>query len=58
MVKCIIIDFLCEGILMEMGWWYCKNGYIVIYWIVLECVVVFEFIVEFDVEMGVIVNFV
>jgi hypothetical protein len=41
-VKRTIIDFLQEGILIEARWRHCKNGYTVIYRIVLERMAVME----------------
>ncbi|WP_171105935.1 MULTISPECIES: hypothetical protein [unclassified Ruegeria] len=55
-VKRTIIDFLREGILIETGRRHCKNGYTVIYRIVLERVVALEPTAEPDIETGVTVN--
>ncbi len=55
-VKRTIIDFLREGILIETGRRHCKNGYTVIYRIVLERVAVLEPTAEPDIETGVTVN--
>ncbi|MFV8559584.1 hypothetical protein ACNQ62_16065 [Sulfitobacter sp. SBS6] len=55
-VKRTIIDFLREGILIETGRRQCKNGYTVIYRIVLECVAALEPTAEPDIETGVTVN--
>ncbi|MEH6648111.1 hypothetical protein [Sulfitobacter sp.] len=55
-VKRTIIDFLREGILIETGRRHCKNGYTVIYRIVLECVAAMEPTAEPDIETGVTVN--
>lgn len=55
-VKRTIIDFLREGILIETGRRQCKNGYTVIYRIVLERVATLEPIAEPDIETGVTVN--
>jgi hypothetical protein len=55
-VKRTIIDFLREGILIETGRRQCKNGYTVIYRIVLERVAALEPTVEPDIETGVTVN--
>lgn len=55
-VKRTIIDFLREGILIETGRRHCKNGYTVIYRIVLERVVALETTAEPDIETGVTVN--
>ena len=55
-VKRTIIDFLREGILIETGRRHCKNGYTVIYRIVLERVAALESTAEPDIETGVTVN--
>ena len=55
-VKRTIIDFLREGILIEMGRRHCKNGYTVIYRIVLKRVAALEPTAEPDIETGVTVN--
>ncbi|CUH64785.1 hypothetical protein TL5118_01015 [Thalassovita autumnalis] len=55
-VKRTIIDFLREGILIETGRRHCKNGYTVIYRIVLERVAALETTAEPDIETGVTVN--
>ncbi len=55
-VKRTIIDFLREGILIETGRRHCKNGYTVIYRIVLERVAALERTAEPDIETGVTVN--
>jgi hypothetical protein len=55
-VKRTIIDFLREGILIETGRRHCKNGYTVIYRIVLERVAALEPTAEPDIETGVTVN--
>ncbi|MCA2007471.1 hypothetical protein [Tritonibacter mobilis] len=55
-VKRTIIDFLREGILIETGRRHCKNGYTVIYRIVLERVAALEPTAESDIETGVTVN--
>jgi transposase len=55
-VKRTIIDFLREGILIETGRRQCKNGYTVIYRIVLERVAALEPTAEPDIETGVTVN--
>jgi hypothetical protein len=55
-VKRTIIDFLREGILIETGRRHCKNGYTVIYRIVLERVAALEATAEPDIETGVTVN--
>lgn len=55
-VKRTIIDFLREGILIETGRRHCKNGYTVIYRIVLERVAALEPMAEPDIETGVTVN--
>ena len=55
-VKRTIIDFLREGILIETGRRHCKNGYTVIYRIVLESVAALEPTAEPDIETGVTVN--
>ncbi len=55
-VKRTIIDFLREGILIETGRRQCKNGYTVIYRIVLERVAALEPSAEPDIETGVTVN--
>lgn len=55
-VKRTIIDFLREGILIETGRRQCKNGYTVIYRIVLEGVAALEPTAEPDIETGVTVN--
>ncbi|WP_299423994.1 hypothetical protein [uncultured Shimia sp.] len=55
-VKRTIIDFLREGILMETGRRHCKNGYTVIYRIVLERVAALEPTAEPEIETGVTVN--
>ncbi|GAA6208458.1 hypothetical protein NBRC116601_17510 [Cognatishimia sp. WU-CL00825] len=55
-VKRSIIDFLREGILIETGRRQCKNGYTVIYRIVLERVAAIELTAEPDIETGVTVN--
>ena len=51
-----IIDFLREGILIETGRRHCKNGYTVIYRIVLERVAALDSTAEPDIEAGVTVN--
>lgn len=51
-----IIDFLREGILIETGRRHCKNGYTVIYRIVLERVAALDPTAEPDIETGVTVN--
>ena len=55
-VKRTIIDFLREGILIETGRRHCKNGYTVIYRIVLERVAALEPTAEPDIETGATVN--
>jgi hypothetical protein len=55
-VKRTIINFLREGILIETGRRHCKNGYTVIYRIVLERVAALEPTAEPDIETGVTVN--
>jgi hypothetical protein len=55
-VKRTIIDFLREGILIETGRRHCKNGYTVIYRIVLERVAALEPTAGPDIETGVTVN--
>lgn len=55
-VKRTIIDFLREGILIETGRRHCKNGYTVIYRIVLERVAALEPTAEPEIETGVTVN--
>ncbi|MCY3983770.1 MAG: hypothetical protein OXE85_07615 [Roseovarius sp.] len=55
-VKRTIIDFLREGILIETGRRQCKNGYKVIYRIVLERVAALEPTAEPDIETGVTVD--
>ena len=55
-VKRTIIDFLQEGILIETGRRHCKNGYTVIYRIVLERVAAMETTAEPDIVTGVTVN--
>ena len=55
-VKRTIIDFLQEGILIETGRRHCKNGYTVIYRIVLERVASMETTAEPDIVTGVTVN--
>jgi hypothetical protein len=55
-VKRTIIDFLREGILIETGRRHCKNGYTVIYRIVLERVAAMETTAEPDIVTGVTVN--
>ncbi|SPJ31412.1 hypothetical protein [Falsiruegeria mediterranea] len=55
-VKRTIIDFLREGILIETGRRQCKNGYTVIYRIVLERVAALEPTAEPDIDTGVTVN--
>jgi hypothetical protein len=55
-VKRTIIDFLREGILIETGRRHCKNGYTVIYRIVLERVAALETTAEPDIETGGTVN--
>ncbi len=55
-VKRTIIDFLREGILIETGRRHCKNGYTVIYSIVLERVGTLEPTSEPDIQTGVTVN--
>ncbi|MGI3170609.1 hypothetical protein ACRARG_15770 [Pseudooceanicola sp. C21-150M6] len=55
-VKRTIIDFLREGILIETGRRQCKNGYTVIYRIVLERVAALDPTAEPDIETGVTVN--
>ncbi|WP_417280982.1 hypothetical protein [Celeribacter sp.] len=55
-VKRTIIDCLREGILIETGRRHCKNGYTVIYRIVLERVAALEPTAEPDIETGVTVN--
>ena len=55
-VKRTIIDFLREGILIETGRRHCKNGYTVIYRIVLERVAALEPTAEPDIETGGTVN--
>ncbi|WP_298842942.1 hypothetical protein [uncultured Roseobacter sp.] len=55
-VKRTIIDFLREGILIETGRRHCKNGYTVIYRIVLERVAALESTAEPDIDTGVTVN--
>ncbi|NOE33376.1 hypothetical protein [Ruegeria sp. HKCCD7318] len=55
-VKRTIIDFLREGILIETGRRHCKNGYTVIYRIVLERVAALEPTAEPDIDTGVTVN--
>ena len=55
-VKRTIIDFLREGILIKTGRRQCKNGYTVIYRIVLERVAVLEPTAEPDIETGFTVN--
>ncbi len=55
-VKRTIIDFLREGILIETGRRHCKNGYTVIYRIVLERVAALEPTAEPNIETGVTVN--
>jgi hypothetical protein len=55
-VKRTITDFLREGILIETGRRQCKNGYTVIYRIVLERVAALEPTAEPDIETGVTVN--
>jgi hypothetical protein len=55
-VKRTIIDFLREGILIETGRRQCKNGYTVIYRIVLERVAALEPTAEPDIGTGVTVN--
>ncbi len=55
-VKRTIIDFLLQGILIETGRRHCKNGYTVIYRIVLERVAALEPTAEPDIETGVTVN--
>ena len=55
-VKRTIIDFLREGILIKTGRRQCKNGYTVIYRIVLERVAALEPTAEPDIETGVTVN--
>ena len=55
-VKRTIIDFLREGILIETGRRHCKNGYTVIYRIVLERVAAMETTEEPDIMTGVTVN--
>ena len=55
-VKRTIIDFLREGILIETVRRHCKNGYTVIYRIVLERVAALEPSAEPDIETGVTVN--
>ncbi|MEG3662030.1 hypothetical protein [Celeribacter halophilus] len=55
-VKRTIIDFLREGILIETGRRHCKNGYTVIYRIVLERVAALEPTADPDIETGVTVN--
>lgn len=55
-VKRTIIDFLREGILIETGRRQCKNGYTVIYRIVLERVAALDPTAEPDIEAGVTVN--
>ncbi|MDB4111388.1 hypothetical protein N9571_02350 [Yoonia sp.] len=55
-VKRTIIDFLREGILIETGRRHCKNGYTVIYRIVLERVASMETTAEPDILTGVTVN--
>ncbi|MCX7568257.1 hypothetical protein OS189_18120 [Sulfitobacter sp. F26169L] len=51
-VKRTIIDFLREGILIETGRRHCKNGYTVIYRIVLERVASMETTAEPDIMTG------
>lgn len=55
-VKRTIIDFLREGILIETGRRQCKNGYTVIYRIVLERVAALEPTAEPDIDTGFTVN--
>ena len=55
-VKRTIIDFIREGILIETGRRHCKNGYTVIYRIVLERVASMETTAEPDILTGVTVN--
>jgi len=55
-VKRTIIDFLREGILIETGRRNCKNGYTVIYRIVLERVAAMETTAEPDIVTGATVN--
>ena len=55
-VKRTIIDFLREGILIETGRRHCKNGYTVIYRIVLERVASMETTAEPDIMTGVTVD--
>ena len=55
-VKRTIIDFLREGILIETGRRHCKNGYTVIYRIVLERVAALEPTAEPDIETRVTEN--
>ncbi|MGS4983276.1 MULTISPECIES: hypothetical protein [Pseudosulfitobacter] len=55
-VKRTIIDFLREGILIETGRRQCKNGYTVIYRIVLDRVAALEPTAEPDIMTGVTVN--
>ncbi len=55
-VKRTIIDFLREGILIETGRRHCKNGYTVIYRIVLERVAALEPTAEPDIQTGVTVD--
>jgi len=55
-VKRTIIDFLQEGILIETGRRHCKNGYTVIYRIVLERVASMETTAEPDIVTGVTVD--
>ncbi|MCI2394599.1 hypothetical protein [Aliiroseovarius sediminis] len=55
-VKRTIIDFLREGILIETGRRHCKNGYTVIYRIMLERVAALQPTAEPDIETGVTVN--
>ena len=55
-VKRTIIDFLREGILIETGRRQCKNGYTVIYRIVLDRVAALEPTAEPGIETGVTVN--
>ena len=55
-VKRTIVDFLREGILIETGRRQCKNGYTVIYRIVLERVAALEPTAEPEIETGVTMN--
>ena len=55
-VKRTIIDFVREGILIETGRRHCKNGYTVIYRIVLERVAALEPTAEPDIQTGVTVD--